>query len=97
MPQGTLKGNKKGDAYVHYEFVTVKCNKCGVESNPFVYKDHLEADDMIQYIYDITGFAENRLNSDTEIGYSAFSRRSDEGGLICPMCNEIKLKEVSNV
>ena len=88
MPQDTRQSSK--DVYVHYEFVCVKCNDCGVESNPFVFKDHLNADETIEYILQITGFSENKSSGERLGNFVAGRSKSTEGGLLCPICNENK-------
>jgi len=100
MPQGTLKGNS--EAYVHYTFSCVKCQDCGVESNPFVTKDHLEADELIIYIQDISGFTFDNVvvDSSSGVSFTAGNGDSSRGGLLCPICNEKRhegeIREVSN-
>ncbi len=88
MPLGT---QNKTDAYVHYEFVTVKCAECDVESNPFVYKDHLESDECLDYIQEITGFTVWSETKVREMGL--VSRTQVKGGLLCPICMEEMTKE----
>lgn len=84
------------DAYVHYEFVYVLCNECGEKSNDFVFKDHLNADETIEYIKEITGFIENRTEGERTQNFIRGMKNYDKGGLICPTCIENKqyVKEV---
>lgn len=94
MPQGTLNQNK--DAYVSYEFVCVKCNVCGQESNSFVYKEHLNPDESIQYIEETTGFELNKTDGARLQNFVSGQGHYDKGGLICPTCIESEqiVKEV---
>ena len=88
MPVGT---QSQAETYVHYEFVTVKCAECEVESNPFVYKDHLESDEWLDYIQEISGFT---VWSDSKIQEMGLvSRTQVKGGLLCPICMEKMTKE----
>lgn len=85
------------DAYVHYDFVTVKCSQCGTDSNPFVHKDHLTADELIEYIREISGFSV-RKSVDSQAGVSFVNTGSNyhnEGGLLCPICAENIKEEVA--
>lgn len=96
MPRGTLRVNKgRQDAYVHYDFVCVKCSHCGAESNPFVHKDHLNADETIEYVLQITGFTVDKLDPESHTGsmFVNTGKYRNRGGLVCPICNENKLKE----
>jgi hypothetical protein len=83
------------DAYIHYEFVTVKCAGCGKESDGFVYKEHLNPDETIEYIEQITGFvrrpADHERTSDYVGGFGY-----NGGGLACQECQGIKSEEVAN-
>lgn len=92
--RGILKVNKPmemSEPYTHYEFVTVKCSECSVESNPFVYKDHLETGESLEYIQEITGFTIWSDNVFKEMGL--VSREKTKGGLLCPICLEDMTKE----
>ena len=88
--------SQNSDAYVHYEFVCVRCKCCGAESNPFVYKEHLNADETLAYIVEITGFELDRLTPEEHAGSTFVNSGTNthRGGVICPECNENKLKEV---
>lgn len=93
MAQGTRKNR---DAYVHYEFVHVKCSGCGVDSSGFMYKDHLDADEMVTYIEDITGFKIRKPIDDARTGYYFNTGHGySEGGLACPKCQGIQKEEVA--
>jgi len=87
--------NRTKDDYVHYEFVCVKCNDCGVESNPFTFKEHLTADESFIYIEQISGF-KLRENNTGMRGFVAGSGDYGEGGLICSACQGNILEEVAN-
>jgi hypothetical protein len=86
MPVGTLN---QTEAYVSYEFVKVKCATCGEDSGGFVYKDHLNVDEMIEYIEEVTGFIE-RKGDEGDRGFAAGSDNYEGGGLECPACQELK-------
>ena len=82
---------KETDAYVHYEFSTVKCAECGVESNGFVHKEHLTADETIKYIQEISGFTVWSPSNFQSMGLTV--RGKVKGGLLCPICLEEITKE----
>lgn len=100
MPQGTRKVVKqKQDAYVHYEFVYVLCNVCGEKSNDFAYKEHLNGDETIAYIEQITGFVINKADdAPRQSTFVASGSNYDKGGLVCPTCvvGQIQVEEVAN-
>ena len=91
MTQGIRKNN---DAYVMYDFSSIKCAECGIESNPFVHKEHLTADEQAQYVQDITGFKWMTFGEVQDM--KLVKREREKGGLYCPMCLEEILKECVN-
>lgn len=62
---------KEIEPYISYDFQFVKCGDCGVNSDPFVRKEHLTPDELLAYIEDIAKFYVDH----------------DKGGLRCRKCD----------
>jgi len=58
--------------YDDWDFAVVKCEKCGLDSIVFIYKDHYTADEQIKYICDATDYVVD----------------SENGGFNCENCSK---------
>ena len=86
---------KHGTYHVEDDFVIVKCHGCGTDSNPFMHKDHLSADELVDYIQQITGFVVNKVEGAEDRQSFVALVGEKTGGLFCPICNEKRNKEVA--
>jgi hypothetical protein len=86
MPQDT---QNQAETYVHYDWSQVKCLVCGEMSDPFVYKDHLNADELLVYIEEMTGFKVRKDGMVSVCTFISSGVNSNKGGLACPTCHKI--------
>lgn len=96
MPMGKL--NNVED-YSGYKFVYVECNVCGQKSVGFVHKPHFGADETLEYIEQVTGFAVNKvIGGSDRANFTSIDTNHDIGGLICTDCRSVEntLEEVAN-
>ena len=77
-----MQVDTQNDPYVDCEFVAVTCSDCKTESNGFMYKEHLDGTQTVEYIKEITGY---RVDN-------------EDGGLRCKKCDrKNRAKRVSGV